>query len=104
VSAASAAQKANPEKTQAAAPATSRAPAPSAPAPSAQAPTTPTAPAAPPPASSAAPASCHPLTNGGKCYEPGEFCRAADHGASGVAGDGEAITCKDNDGWRWEPS
>jgi hypothetical protein len=23
---------------------------------------------------------------------------------SGVAGDGEAITCEDNDGWRWEPS
>ena len=49
-------------------------------------------------------ASCYPLTNGGNCYEPGEFCRASDHGASGVAGDGEAITCEDNNGWRWEPS
>ena len=65
--------------------------------------TTPAAAPSPPPASTA-PASCHPLTNGGNCYEPGEFCRASDHGVSGVAGDGEAITCKDNDGWRWEPS
>ena len=31
-------------------------------------------------------------------------CRDDDHGASGVAGDGEAITCEDNDGWRWEYS
>jgi hypothetical protein len=23
---------------------------------------------------------------------------------SGVAGNGEAITCEDNNGWRWEPS
>lgn len=56
--------------------------------------------AAPPPP----PASCHPLTNSGHCYEPGEFCRKTDHGASGVAGDGEAITCEDNNGWRWEPT
>jgi hypothetical protein len=47
---------------------------------------------------------CYPLTNGGNCYEPGEYCRDSDHGVSGVAGDGEAITCLDNDGWRWEPS
>lgn len=52
----------------------------------------------PPPA----PATCTPLTDGGNCYEPGEYCRDADHGASGVAGDGESITCEDNDGWRWE--
>jgi hypothetical protein len=65
----------------------------------------PTAPAAVvvPPASTA-PASCTPLTDGGKCYEPGEYCRDDDHGASGVAGDGEAITCEDNGGWRWEPA
>jgi hypothetical protein len=71
-----------------------------------------TAPAAPPPAAPApaaptettAPAGCYPLTDGGNCYEPGEYCRDSDHGASGVAGDGEAITCADNDGWRWEPS
>ena len=59
--------------------------------------------AAPAPATSAAPAGCHPLTNGGSCHEPGEYCRTSDHGVSGVAGDGEAIKCEDNDGWRWEP-
>lgn len=47
--------------------------------------------------------SCHPLTNGGNCYEPGEFCRNTDHGVHGVAGNGEAIVCEDNNGWRWEP-
>lgn len=61
-------------------------------------------PAAPPAPSSPAHASCYPLTNGGNCYEPGEFCRIRDRGTSGIAGDGEAITCEDNDGWRWEPS
>jgi hypothetical protein len=47
--------------------------------------------------------SCHPLTDGGKCYEPGEFCRSGDHDVTGLAGDGKAIVCWDNDGWRWEP-
>ena len=51
---------------------------------------------------SAAP-SCYPLTNGGNCYEPGEYCRNSDHGVTGVAGDGKAIKCEDNNGWRWEP-
>jgi hypothetical protein len=64
--------------------------------------TTPAAASAP--SVSTARASCSPLTNGGNCYEPGEFCRKSDHGSSGVAGDGKAITCEDNDGWRWEPS
>jgi hypothetical protein len=50
------------------------------------------------------PAACYPLTDSGGCYEPGEYCRDADHGASGVAGDGEAITCEYNNGWRWEPT
>ena len=59
-----------------------------------------TAPAAAPATSSG----CHPLTNAGNCYEPGEYCRDSDHGASGVAGDGKAIICEDNDGWRWEPA
>jgi hypothetical protein len=54
---------------------------------------------APPPA----PAGCYPKTDSGGCYEPGEFCRADDHGAKGVAGDGKPIVCEDNDGWRWEP-
>jgi hypothetical protein len=58
---------------------------------------------APPPASAAA-TGCQPKTNGGKCYEPGETCRVSDHNVSGVAGDGKAITCEDNDGWRWEPA
>lgn len=48
--------------------------------------------------------SCYPLTNGGNCYEPGEYCRNSDHGATGVAGNGEAIICEDNNGWRWEPA
>ena len=71
-------------------------------APSTPAQTTPAAPPAPP--ASTAPASCYPLSNEGHCYEPGEFCRASDHGATGVAGDGKAIKCEDNDGWRWEPA
>jgi hypothetical protein len=58
---------------------------------------------APPPPPPPPPA-CYPMTNSGNCYEPGEYCRADDHGTSGVAGDGEAITCEDNNGWRWEPS
>jgi hypothetical protein len=53
----------------------------------------------PDPSSSAA---CHPKTSTGHCYEPGEFCPAADHGLSGVDGEGDAIVCEDNNGWRWE--
>lgn len=45
-----------------------------------------------------------PADQRGKCYQPGEFCRNSDHGANGVAGNGEAIICEDNDGWRWEPT
>jgi cell division septation protein DedD len=56
---------------------------------------------APTTAAPAAPA-CSPLTSGGNCYEPGEFCAAKDHDVTGVAGDGKSITCKDVDGWRWE--
>jgi hypothetical protein len=44
------------------------------------------------------------LSDENTCYEPGEYCRDSDHGASGVAGDGEAIMCENNDGWRWEPT
>jgi hypothetical protein len=61
-----------------------------------------------PPSSPAPPvatsASCYPLSDEGRCYEPGEYCRDSDHGLNGVAGDGEQITCEDNDGWRWEPA
>jgi hypothetical protein len=62
------------------------------------------APPATTPPASVTPAGCYPISDEGTCYEPGEYCRDADHGASGIAGDGEAITCEDNDGWRWEPS
>lgn len=58
----------------------------------------------PPPPTTAAAPSCTPLSDEGTCYEPGEYCRDSDHGASGVAGNGERITCEDNDGWRWEPA
>jgi len=68
----------------------------------APAPPQPTTPAPAPP-TTAAP-SCHPLTNSGHCYQPGEFCRAIDHGATGVAGDGENIKCEDVNGWRWVAS
>jgi hypothetical protein len=67
------------------------------------APSTPSAVAVPTQAS-ATPAGCYPISDEGTCYQPGEYCRDDDHGTSGVAGDGEAITCEDNDGWRWEPS
>ena len=50
------------------------------------------------------PSSCSPKSNKGNCYEPGQMCRKSDRGSSGVSGDGENITCRDNDGWRWEPS
>lgn len=72
-----------------------------APAPSAAAPPPARTTAAPPPATGT---SCHPLSDEGTCYEPGEFCRDSDHGVTGLAGDGEQITCEDNDGWRWEPT
>ena len=69
-------------------------------------------PPAPPPATTpppttppvTSPPGCHPLSSGGNCYRAGEFCSAADHGLTGVAGNGETITCEDNDGWRWEPT
>ena len=70
---------------------------------------TPPPPPPPPPPSTPPPppattVSCTPLTDAGNCYEPGEYCRDSDHGVTGVAGDGETITCEDNDGWRWEPA
>jgi hypothetical protein len=80
------------------------APAPSTPHTSRPAPIIPSTTAPPPVQRTSAPAaSCYPLTNGGNCYEPGEFCRKADHGAYGIAGNGERIVCAYNNGWRWEP-
>jgi hypothetical protein len=58
----------------------------------------------PPPAPSPTPTGCYPMTHSGGCYQPGEYCRDTDHGASGVGGDGEPITCEYNNGWRWEAS
>ncbi|MFE0464093.1 hypothetical protein ACFW1A_33045 [Kitasatospora sp. NPDC058965] len=49
-------------------------------------------------------AACHPLTNAGRCYLPGEFCRATDRGVTGVDGRGDPIVCRDNNGLRWEPA
>jgi hypothetical protein len=59
---------------------------------------------APTPAPAPTPTACYPTSNSGGCYEPGEYCRDSDHGTSGIAGDGERITCEYNNGWRWEPS
>jgi len=59
--------------------------------------------AAPPPSAPAAPAGCYPRTPSGNCYEPGEFCSAAEHGQTGVAGDGKTITCVASGSyWRWD--
>jgi hypothetical protein len=63
-------------------------------------PPAPAAPAQPP----AAQVNCYPLSNSGTCYRPGEFCRNSDHGKAGRTADGEAIICKNNNGWRWEPA
>jgi phosphatidylserine/phosphatidylglycerophosphate/cardiolipin synthase-like enzyme len=49
------------------------------------------------------PAVCHPKASSGNCYEPGEYCSDAEHGMTGIAGDGESIICENDDGWRWEP-
>jgi hypothetical protein len=67
-------------------------------------PTQPPPPPTPTPTPAPTPTGCYPTTNSGNCYEPGEYCRNADQGMSGVAGDGEAITCEYNNGWRWEPA
>jgi hypothetical protein len=56
---------------------------------------------APGPSSSAA---CYPLSSAGNCYKAGEYCPKADHGMDGIAQNGEAIVCEDNNGWRWEPA
>jgi hypothetical protein len=61
--------------------------------------------AAPAPTTSApAPSGCYPKASSGNCYEPGEFCSSAEHGQSGIAGDGKSITCENTDPgstWHW---
>jgi hypothetical protein len=62
---------------------------------------------APPAAHSSVPvqSACFPKTSGGNCYEPGEFCRKSDLGATGVAGNGERIRCEASGSRnRWEPA
>lgn len=57
-----------------------------------------------PPPSPSAPSGCSPKTSSGNCYEPGEFCSTAEHGETGVAGDGKAIKCENTDPgstWHW---
>lgn len=51
---------------------------------------------------SSAQTSCTLISSSGNCYEPGEYCSNSDHGVSGLAGNGEAIQCQYNNGWRWE--
>jgi cardiolipin synthase len=56
------------------------------------------------PPTSAVSAGCYPIDDEGGCYEPGEYCRDDDHGTTGRAGDGQTITCEDDNGWYWEAS
>ena len=62
-------------------------------------PVAPSHPVAPP-----KPAGCTPLSNGGNCYKIGQFCAKRYDGTSGVSADGRRMSCRDNDGWRWEPA
>jgi hypothetical protein len=71
------------------------------PAPTTAPPASTTTTVSPPPPTTAMPASCTLLSDSGTCYDSGEYCRDSE---TGRAGDGESITCEDNDGWRWEPS
>ena len=47
---------------------------------------------------------CYPKDNEGTCYEPGQYCRDDDHGATGRARNGDPITCDYKNGWHWEPT
>ena len=47
-------------------------------------------------------AGCYPIDDEGGCYEPGEYCRDDNHGATGRAGNGDTITCEYDNGWYWE--
>ena len=52
------------------------------------------------------PTGCYPKTDSGNCYQAGEFCRDSDHGATGVAGNGDPIKCEGSGSatWHWEPA
>ncbi len=46
--------------------------------------------------------SCRPLSNSGHCYYAGQYCRHADYGVRGIAGNGARIVCTSNNGIRWK--
>jgi cardiolipin synthase A/B len=67
------------------------------------APVTTTVPTSVAPPSSPATTACTPIDDEGGCYEPGEYCRNDNHGMTGRAGDGQTITCENQNGtWYWE--
>ncbi|MFE7637044.1 hypothetical protein ACFU7Z_23730 [Kitasatospora sp. NPDC057518] len=84
-------------------------PAPAAPAPAAPAPAAPPAPApthAPPAPQPAAPsehqASACTTDSKGNCIVRGRICPNSAHGDTGSDANGRVLTCRDNNGWRWE--
>lgn len=70
-------------------------------------PPTTTEPPPPPPTSpptTVAPTGCYPLSDEDQCYRPGEYCRNATVGITGVAETGEPIVCTTDNGTpHWEP-
>ena len=54
------------------------------------------------PQSPASASSCRPLSNSGHCYYAGQYCRHADYGVRGIAGNGARIVCTTNNGIRWK--
>lgn len=54
------------------------------------------------PQSPASASSCRPLSNSGHCYYAGQYCRHADYGVRGIAGNGKRIICTTNNGIRWK--
>ena len=66
-------------------------------------PVTTTSPTSAAPPTSPSATGCTPIDDEGGCYEPGEYCRDDNHGMTGRAGDGQTITCEDENGtWYWE--
>jgi hypothetical protein len=63
------------------------------------------APTTPATAPSAGPGGCYPLSSSGNCYRAGQFCSASDNGKSGIAANGQKITCRPSGNrYRWEAS
>jgi len=62
----------------------------------------PTTPATPP---RTGPGGCYPLSSSENCYQAGQFCSASDSGKSGIAANGQKITCRPSGNrHRWEAS